>query len=207
MRSWYVPLSLAAVLVLSVGVTLRIQHEQPDPQPPLAAAKPGPAVTEARPAAPAPGFVPDPDAVKRAAPAAGEDRPAPGRLAEAAPARPAAAPQAADVAAQADAASAPRAAVGAMQGAREPAARERQEFATAPPAPAMPLPPPPAKAAAPPPPAKPVALEPPERWLERIVALRREGRQAEADASFAEFRKRHPDYRIAQEMLEKVQPR
>ncbi len=44
----------------------------------------------------------------------------------------------------------------------------------------------------------------PERWLERIVALRAEGRDREADESFAEFRKRYPDYRISEELLGKL---
>lgn len=34
----------------------------------------------------------------------------------------------------------------------------------------------------------------PEQWLTRIEALRKEGRQAEADALLAEFRQRFPDY-------------
>ena len=46
--------------------------------------------------------------------------------------------------------------------------------------------------------------EPPERWLERIVALRAAGRDREADESFAEFRKRYPEYRISEEMLGKL---
>jgi hypothetical protein len=35
---------------------------------------------------------------------------------------------------------------------------------------------------------------PPEKWLERIEDLRRQGRIDEARAGFAEFRKRYPDY-------------
>lgn len=46
--------------------------------------------------------------------------------------------------------------------------------------------------------------ESPERWLERIVQLRVAGREREADESFAEFRKRYPDYRISEEMLGKL---
>src|SRR5437016_9929964 len=42
--------------------------------------------------------------------------------------------------------------------------------------------------------------EAPERILERIVELRRQGKQDEADKALAEFRRRHPDYRIAEEM-------
>ncbi len=36
----------------------------------------------------------------------------------------------------------------------------------------------------------------PEQWLARIEELRREGRHAEADASLMEFRKRYPEYLI-----------
>ena len=35
---------------------------------------------------------------------------------------------------------------------------------------------------------------PPQKWLERIEELRREGRLTEADASLVEFKKRYPDY-------------
>lgn len=47
----------------------------------------------------------------------------------------------------------------------------------------------------------------PEQWLQGIVDLRRQGRHEEADKELAEFRKRHPDYRIAPELLEKVERR
>ena len=38
--------------------------------------------------------------------------------------------------------------------------------------------------------------ETPERWLERIVRLRTEGRNDEAEKELAEFRKRYPDYKV-----------
>jgi len=47
----------------------------------------------------------------------------------------------------------------------------------------------------------------PERLLERIAELRREGRHSEADQLLAEFRQRYPDYRISEEMLKKVERR
>ena len=47
----------------------------------------------------------------------------------------------------------------------------------------------------------------PEKQLERIAALRREGRHAEADKLLAEFRQRYPQYRIPEAILEKVDPR
>lgn len=38
--------------------------------------------------------------------------------------------------------------------------------------------------------------EPPDKWLERIAALRREGRAGEADELLSEFRKRFPDHPV-----------
>ena len=45
----------------------------------------------------------------------------------------------------------------------------------------------------------------PERELERIAELRRQGRDEEADKALAEFRKRYPDYRIADVMRQQVE--
>ena len=45
----------------------------------------------------------------------------------------------------------------------------------------------------------------PEAALERIAELRRLGRHDEADKALAEFRRRYPDYRSAEEMLKKVE--
>ena len=47
--------------------------------------------------------------------------------------------------------------------------------------------------------------ESPEAALERVAELRRQGRHDEADKALAEFRRRYPDYRIAEEMLKKVE--
>lgn len=49
--------------------------------------------------------------------------------------------------------------------------------------------------------AKLEAEESPEKWLERIAALRREGREREADESLAQFRKRHPDHKVPESAL------
>ena len=46
-------------------------------------------------------------------------------------------------------------------------------------------------------------LEPPEKWLERIAALRKEGKHEEADKALEEFRKRYPDYKIPEAALRK----
>jgi hypothetical protein len=40
----------------------------------------------------------------------------------------------------------------------------------------------------------------PKAWLERILALRREGKLQEADRSLQEFRRRHPDYLLPPEL-------
>lgn len=45
----------------------------------------------------------------------------------------------------------------------------------------------------------------PEADLARIVELRERGQHEEADRLLAEFRRRYPDYRIAEEMLKKVE--
>jgi len=47
------------------------------------------------------------------------------------------------------------------------------------------------------------ATEPPEKWLERIAELRKEGKHEEADKALEEFRKRYPDYRIPESALKK----
>jgi hypothetical protein len=53
--------------------------------------------------------------------------------------------------------------------------------------------------------ALPPAVEPPlepKPWLERILALRREGRLPEADRSLREFRRRYPDYPLPPELAQ-----
>ena len=45
----------------------------------------------------------------------------------------------------------------------------------------------------------------PEAELERIARLRAAGRHEEADKALAEFRRRHPDYRLTDEMRAKVE--
>ncbi|MGZ5063453.1 MAG: hypothetical protein ACXWAU_16345 [Usitatibacter sp.] len=46
-----------------------------------------------------------------------------------------------------------------------------------------------------------------ERELERIAKLRAEGRDADADKALDEFRRAHPDYRIAEAMWDRVRRR
>jgi hypothetical protein len=47
--------------------------------------------------------------------------------------------------------------------------------------------------------------EAPAPWLQRIAALRRQGKHEDADRELAAFRKRYPAYAIPPEMLEKVE--
>ena len=44
-------------------------------------------------------------------------------------------------------------------------------------------------------------VEPPEKWLERIAELRKEGSHEEADKALEEFRKRYPDHKIPESVL------
>jgi hypothetical protein len=43
--------------------------------------------------------------------------------------------------------------------------------------------------------------ETPERWLERIVELRKAGKTQEADKELAEFRKRYPDHKLPENLV------
>src|SRR5438105_743581 len=55
--------------------------------------------------------------------------------------------------------------------------------------------------------AKARAVDTAEAELERIAALRAQGRDAEADKALDEFRRTHPGYRIPDAMWERVKPR
>ena len=163
---WRVPLSIAAVLVLAVGVTLRMLPQRPDAESVALAPQ---VIQTPRPAAPAPAAetaksaaaAPARELARAAAPAASASDTA--KAAAPAPvqegARPAARAAAAADAAVAGAAAAPR-----MRA--ESAAKLSSAPLT------------------------------PEVWLARIAELRKEGRTREADESLAEFRKRYPDYKI-----------
>jgi hypothetical protein len=211
-RRWAVPLSLAAVVVLSVTVTLRVQHEQPGIEQPAPVRKEEqvarqaaePVKPAAEPVARAPQQKSMPRKEAQAFPSSAQDRAvAENRVAEAAPARPAAAAAPApqmEAPALAKRADAPLE-VGSAAGS-----------VAAPPAPA------PAAAA----PAMRamqrdrVAAErsggeqralTPEQELERIAELRKQGKHDEADKALAEFRKRYPEFKIPPAMLERVERR
>lgn len=177
-RSWRVPLALAAVLVVSLTVTLVMHEESGEPPPvpvngPTAApqAAPGaPSVAapasgekpmEQKPLLPAPREHARPDSREReatpreaaplsASPAASSFAPEPAARQQAAPSAPATLLEGKDAAAK------------AARAKTEDAGRGDEMS--------------------------------PEEWLARIEKLRREGKEAEAEALLAEFRKRYPDY-------------
>ena len=205
-RRWAVPLSLAAVVVLSVTVTLRIQHERPGIEQPAPVRKEEQVARQA-----ADPVTPAAEPVARARqqksmtrkeaeafPSSAQDRAvAENRVAEAAPARPAAAsapaphveapalakradapPEAGSAAGSVAAPPAPAAAAPAMRAMkRERIAEERTAALT------------------------------PEKELERIAELRKQGLHDEADKALAEFRKRYPDFKLTEAMRERVERR
>jgi hypothetical protein len=54
--------------------------------------------------------------------------------------------------------------------------------------------------------AKEADVLPPGKWLERIEALRKEGKLDEAAKSLAEFRKRYPDYVLPAHLKDGIRP-
>jgi len=52
-----------------------------------------------------------------------------------------------------------------------------------------------------------MAAASPEQWLQGIADLKRQGRNEEAEDQLAEFRKRYPDHRIPEAILEKFEKR
>jgi hypothetical protein len=45
--------------------------------------------------------------------------------------------------------------------------------------------------------------EPPQRWLERILELRKQGKHEEAEKQLAEFRRSYPDYKLPEAALKR----
>jgi hypothetical protein len=213
-RRWYAPLAAAAVLVLAVAVTLNMQFEQPDIAEPAPAAK----QAAAPPAAPPPAAPPEAkaanDSAKPVRPKAAEmsrrsaPEPFPADRAAAAPAAsaskvvPAPAPSP-ELPSRADHAlgSASGVAGAGARRAEERSARDAEAAAPAPQAGAVQALKKRSAAQA------DMQAETPERELERIADLRRQGRHDEADKALAEFRKRHPDYVIPEAMRARVERR
>lgn len=183
-RSWSLPLALAAVLVVSVTVTLVLHEQTGEPLP--VPAKPAP---EALPPAPAKDQAPPPAAKSAPAPERARPSAAPAPFPAETPVAPAQPAPAAGAAARVDepAASAERPAAPALRDAPAPAAPERKAAE----APAVRAKQELRKQE----PAGDADLgADPEAWVRRIEALRQEGRHAEADALLEAFRKRFPDY-------------
>lgn len=164
---WTFPLAAAAVIMLSVGVVMHLQQEQPGIDGIQVAAEKLPSVPASAPA-----------------PVAEAPKPAPPAVASA----PGPAPAPAEVASSRN--REPMVMQRTEEGMRDRAdSAERQVLSEAT-----------AKRSQ-------DAGETPEKWLERIAELRRAGRHDEADKALAEFRQRHPGYRIPEPMLEKVERR
>jgi hypothetical protein len=196
-QRWYFPLAAAAVIVLAVAVTVHVERQHRDVE-----------------LAEAPVAIPPPPREEQAAPA---QPPAAKRELYAPDPKPAPSQEQRDAAPPADPQKAQKAPSSPDAGARAKVFGDMQEA----PAPA----PPPAAARAPAPAAKPgprteqraamdvagaraatgFAHASPEQWLQGIADLRRQGRHDEADKALAEFRKRYPDYKISEAMLEKVE--
>jgi hypothetical protein len=229
-RRWFVPVAAAAVIVLSAVVTLHVQREQPDDE--LRAPQIGEAPAKRKDTAPAdaPAVAMRDEKLSRskedeapraqaAGPKAQEDRHRVQSKATPKPAQQNRAP-----------AGEPPALARAPVEAKPSADEGRFTPEPAPVATAPSPPPAPAAAAAPSPQMQPAApalgglgdrmrfdsralakremqVEPPEKMLERIATLRREGRVKEADDLYAEFRRRYPEYKIPEAMRDQVVPR
>ena len=191
---WAAPFSVAAVLVLALGLVLKVQREAPEATLPSTQEQAMPGTAAAPPAAASAGAsthaAPEDGAKPKdaQAPAAVRERPVvqPPKLEKKQPPEPKraspftpepaapASPSTADLAP----ATAPPAPVSRAQSARmaaAPAAAAAKEAAT-----------------------------PEQRELERIARLRADGKDDEADAALEAFRRAHPDYRIEPAMWEKV---
>ena len=222
-RRWYFPLAAAAVIVLAVAVTLHVERERPDAETTVATL-PEPAPKEEPPAmqAPAPAA---PAPAREAAPAPKEFVPDP--KPQAAPAPAPASPPLADTTAQAREDYERRAAAAELARVQAEFERSRVEPPAAASGRAEPeIAQPQASAAreGAAPAAKALRRAPeasrrqasalagftypsPEQWLQGIDDLKRQGRHDEAEKQLAEFRKRYPDYRIPEAILEKFEKR
>ncbi len=173
---WYFSLGAAAVIVLAVAVTVHIERRQPQQPDPEAVSAPASSAAKEAPPEAAPQPQPKPSVRPKAEPPR-VFAPDPAPRASVEERAPAAPPSVATP-------SSPSA--GAAADSASPRRRESAEMQSAPRATAR-------------------TEESLERWLERIVRLRKDGEHEEADKALAEFRKRYPDYRIPDAMLEKVE--
>jgi hypothetical protein len=198
---WAAPVSVAAVLVLALGIVLKVQREAPE--------SPMPVESRAIPAEVPAASAPEPPAAIVPASPATDARQAMAQRAQkkveakhAAPPKPAAArfevaPEAGDAASAAPAAAAPASAAPA------PALAEKRSESSA----ARDAAPRANIGAAPLSAQRAVAIDPLQRELERIARLREEGKNDEADTALVAFQREHPDFRIEPAMWERVRRR
>lgn len=183
---WYFALGAAAVLMLAVAVTVHMERRQPD----FEALPPAPATPEPRQST---------EERRREESKSGSDVP------RAAPAPKPAAPAAAPVTKEQRQAIEESATRNAARDAAPAEGRVPDVQGHVQRGPPAPEPAAPARRSE----AKPQAgvmadqppVEPPERWLERILQLRKEGKHEEADRQLGEFRKRHPGYKVPEAAL------
>jgi hypothetical protein len=183
-RRWYFPVAAAAVIVLAVSVAVHVERDQPDPEVAVLMkrqAEEAPVRKETEMRAPAaPAQVPAP------APAPAREQ-APEKAFAYAPDPPRAASAEAKQEQQAQ-----DRVVAQAQRADE-AARDRRASSSA----ARPALEPGAVSG------RKLADQPPEKWLETIAELRKNGQHGEADKLLEEFRKRFPDYKVPESALKK----
>ena len=228
-RAWFVPLAAVAILLLAVGVTLHMQLEQPGidgisppvenareaPAPKVAAVKEqqaGETVSRDRPRVEkAAADKPTPSVERREAPKLPISREPKPFVSDTAGA---ASPEAASSRSAEAAGPVPAAASGGLAAQKNMTEERRERQAAERGVSAAPAA---APVAAKPAPARALsgslakhadeAADAPEKELERIARLRRDGKHEEADKALAEFRRRYPDYRIPAAVLERVERR
>ena len=206
-RRWYFPLAAAAIIVLAVAVTIHVEREQPDAEF-VVQTEPAPkaAMRERAKQPQAPEFVPDPKP-RPAKPPPAPESPASvlsdSKSAERRDAAPVAPPPADAVAAARESGRAAAERSGDQERLEERAAMARQ--APAPAAQAMRRAPESAREEIAQ--LSSLAKASPDQWLLAIDDLKRQGRHDEAEKQLAEFRKRHPNYRIPEAITEKFEKR
>jgi hypothetical protein len=175
-RRWYFPVAAAAIITLAVAVTVQVERQQPDAE---SITPPPPSTPESR----ADALEAKKDSAPQAELRKAKRAEPPAALAPAPAARLEQSPQSPQ-----NAQAKPESRARSTESVQAPAARRDAESGT----PARLL-------------GQVAKAESPEAALERIAELRRQGKQDEADKALAEFRRRYPDYRIAEEMLKKVE--